>query len=198
MRTWIISITLICLIAGSSFAGNERTLLGSMEWHNSGMGAMRPAIGALNGETAFLNGARGQWIINHKVGVGIGTYSADFISDYHYDGVTYNMNVEYIGLETEYFFNSGKLYHPSLLLMAGGGIINFNDDDDHFDSDEYDKSYGFLFVYPAATFELNVTSWFRTAIEVGWRQAFGVDDKGLGNADMSGWTTGLNLKFGKF
>jgi hypothetical protein len=53
-------------------------------------------------------------------------------------------------------------------------------------------------IEPSLLAELNVTNFLRLAVGGGYRFATGVELSGLTNADLSGVSVSVNLKFGSF
>jgi hypothetical protein len=103
----------------------------------------------------------------------------------------------YGGLDLEYIASSNDLVHFSLELLIGGGGMGFKDeDDDGFNNHRTMK--GFFVLEPSAHVNLNVTQFFRIAGGVSYRYVNGLQSPLSTNADLSGPSAVLTLKFGKF
>lgn len=181
------------MIAGGSARAEQRTLVGGPEWEHGGMGALSFGGTSFNGAWVPESGSRGQWIINHKFGLGLGSYTMVDPGELAWGGNRYEMSVHYSGIDLEYSCNPDDVVHYSIYALFAGGRIEADNwrDDYQFKDDFYS-------ILPRANVEVNVTSWFRVNGGVGYRFAQDVDIVGLDNHDLSGLQTTLTLKFGKF
>ena len=190
-RTFTTAILLLLITISAQAA--PRSLLSGRDLDHGGMGSFSAGMAMFNGDLVPMSGGRGQWIIDHKLGLGCGGYSLNGIPDIIHSGDRYNMHVDFGGFDMEYFFNSDEVLHYSLYAMIGHGQITAQSESVNFsDSDDY-----FSF-YPQANAELNVTNWFRINAGVGYQIAQGVKVVGLSNSDLSGPIANVTFKFGKF
>ncbi|MCB2200266.1 porin family protein [bacterium] len=192
MKKIILTTVLILTLAFSAQAAPQ-SIFSGRDLDHGGMGSFSTGAAMFNGDLVGLSGGRGQWIINHQIGLGFSGYSFYNVPDIIQGGDRYNMQVDFGGFDMEYFFNSDEVLHYSLYAMIGRGqitaqseSINFSDSDDYFS------------FYPQANAELNVTNWFRINAGVGYQLAQGVNVVGLDNSDLSGPIANVTFKFGKF
>jgi hypothetical protein len=176
----------------------EQTLIGSGDIENGGFGGPAVKVTRINGETAVLVGGRGGWIINHTFVLGGAGYGlVTNVSPKNTDSVHQFIEMGYGGLDLEYIASSNDLVHLSLGLLIGAGSIGFKDNtDDMFDNHRTMES--FFVLEPSAHANLNVTHFFRIAGGVSYRYVNGLKSPLSTNADLSGLSAVLTLKFGKF
>lgn len=196
MKTIAILATLLFL-AFPVLAQEEETLIkGDVE--HGGFGGPVVKLGSLNGESGVLVGGRGGWIINHAFILGGGGYGlvtnvkAKTLGP---NGERY-LEFGYGGLELEYIPESNKLIHLSFMTLIGGGGVGWRDDNEPMSFRR--ESEAFFIVEPAVQATLNVTPFFRISAGVSYRYVSGLDSKVSSNADLSGPSGVLTLRFGKF
>ena len=153
--------------------------------------------GPVNGETGVFVGGRGGWIINHTFVLGGGGYGlATNVKTRTADSVLGNrLMLGYGGLELEYIASSNKLVHLSITALVGGGGVGYQESANRMNSNASDA---FFIVEPGIHANLNVSPFFRIAAGVTYRYVAGLTSKLSSNADISGPTGSLTLKFGKF
>jgi hypothetical protein len=196
MNRWL-SVLLVVLLASPVFA-QEVTLLGGDLTHG-GFGGPVLKVTQLNGELGLVTGGRGAWIINHLITVGGGGYT--LLNDIEVTGVTggpANLRFEYGGFEMGFISASDKLLHFSVNSLIGTGRIGYRWDED---GEDWDASANdqFFIVEPSANLIVNLASFWRIGIGTSYRYVTGVDDFGdITDADLSGLSAVLTLKFGKF
>jgi hypothetical protein len=186
---------LLFVCFGFTSAQDEQLVSGKIE--SGGFGAPVWKITQLNGETAFLSGGRGGWIINHTFVIGGGGYST--IGDVKTDLVNLANNeplylrMEYSGLELEYIHHSGKLVHWTAQTLFGGGRLEIreHDPDRTFAKDD------FAVVDASLNAEINVLKWMRVNAGAGYRLVFGVN-RDFSNGDIGGIEAQVAVKFGSF
>lgn len=174
------------LATASPALAQERTLIGA-EFESGGFGAPVIKFSKMGGDFALFVGGRGGWIINHTFVLGAGGYGLANDIDL---GTTQTRAIElgYGGLEFEYINSSDNLIHFTFYLLVGGGGLS---------GPAVDEEAVFVFE-PAVNGELNVTSYFRFNVGVGYRWVTGVDTSALGSADLSALCADLTFKFGAF
>ncbi len=184
------------LIAASSPA--QETLLGKGTTFG-GFGGPVWKTTTLNGDLAFLGGARGGLIINHTFIVGYGEYSlannidAPGAARTAFNRPDLRMDIRYRGLEFEYVNNWEKLFHWGVQTLVGGGSVNYHNPGDDFDTDDT------VFVLePALNGTINIAKWFRAGVNGSYRFVADVDMAGLNSSKLSGPALSLELRFGKF
>jgi hypothetical protein len=203
-----ILVFVVSLFLCQTSRAQEETLMGSGEISSGGFGAPVVKLTEITGDPAVLVGGRGGWIINHTFVLGAGGYglvtthkTQDPLAFLFPYGETV-LSFGYGGLELEYIIQSDKLLHYSVYLLLGGGAVSYRNKNS---SDEWDDLYdihspedAFFVVESAVNLELNVASFFRINAGIGYRSISGLKFDSLGNADFSGMTGTLALKFGGF
>lgn len=193
MKSRMILFTL-CMLGISMVAqAEERTLMGDRDWDYGGMGGFTTGVTGFSGGIAVLGGWHGQWIINHKWGFGFTGYSFHATEDYTFGTNRYDLSGGGSSFEVEYYIQPDRMLHYTVALGVGGGHIEAERE-----SDSHDFTDEFLFLHPRVNAELSVTSWFRAGAFGGYRIAHDVDLLDLDEGDVSGWTAGLQFKFGEF
>ncbi len=147
----------------------------------------------VNGESGFVAGGRGAWIINGNYMLGLGAYGlthnikANRVSS----GVRPDMTMKYGGVELEYVIDPEGLIHFSVYTLLGMGSVEF-------DYANVDGDDNFFVVEPAVNVLVNLTTFSRIGLGVGYRIASGVDLDGLEDSDLGGFAATLTLKLGVF
>ena len=104
------------------------------------------------------------------------------------------MDMDLHGPEFEYVSDPEALFHWTAGMHAGFGDLNYHVK--NIDQ-SWDKDW-IYFMEPSAHIELNVFKWMRADLGASYRYVTGVDFPGLNNADVSGPSAVLTLKFGSF
>ncbi len=178
-----------------------QTLLGSAVRHG-GYGAPVFGVTQIGGEMVALRGTRGAWVINltedHALNLGLGSYrtASGFAPGTPIvpGAVQPELRTSYSGLELEYVNRTARLVHFSVQTLIGSGEVRYRDRD--LPLERTRDSY--FVVQPGANVNLNVTNWFRLTGGVLYRQVSGVTLDGTSSADLSGASSYLMLRFGRF
>jgi hypothetical protein len=180
-----LALVLPLIFAGSSVAAaQERTLVGG-GLESGGFGAPVVKFSDIGGEFAVFAGARGGWIINHTLVLGLGGYGlASSIGDYPGER---EVEFGYGGLELEYINSSDDIVHFTILTLIGAGGVTAL----------FDEGEAVFVLEPAANLEVNVTKWFRLGAGGGYRFVSGADLV-LSDDDLSAFFGVLTFKFGGF
>lgn len=198
MKKYFFLIVIFFTAAGMSLA-QEKTLLGSRIEHG-GFGGPVVKFTQVNDQFGVLVGGRGGWIINHGLVLGLGGYGlANEVKGVEtFLGYEQNLNFGYGGFEMEYIINSDDLMHMTIYTLIGAGGVNYRLDNDFADVN-WDATADAFFVFePAVNLELNLTTFFRLDLGVGYRFISGVEDYNLNEEALSGVSGILTLKFGSF
>jgi hypothetical protein len=196
MKTFAV-VFLALTFAAVASAQEETLICGNIE--SGGFGGPAVKVTTINGEGAVMIGGRGGWIINHTFVLGGGGYG--LVNDISAtvpdaaDGFRY-VDLGYGGLDLEYITTSDRLVHLSIGLLVGGGGVRYKGDRVTDDRRSMD---GFFVAEPSLTVNLNVTRFFRIGAGASYRYVNGVNGGGItSDADLSGASAMLTLKFGKF
>ncbi len=219
--------TLVLLITSFSTlaqAGEATTLMGNGSISHGFFGAVESKLTTVDGHNRAMLGAKGAWIINHGLYVGVGGYhmSHGFEAGLDENDEKQYLQMGYGGLLLGYTFFSDRLFHLGVEGLLGGGYYALIEDkypwlaDDNYHDDYYDehhhhhedcdcsgyediKGNGFILLEPQLVGEVNVSRFMRVAIGVGYRVVVMPEEKdGFTNENLSGPSASLTLKFGKF
>lgn len=200
----------------SSNRNEYRTLFGSSQMTHGGYGGMSINYSQLDGEDALLVGARGAWIINHGIGIGLGGYGItnNINRDLYGDGYQYQLAGGYGGLLIEPIIGAKSPVHISIpVLIGAGGITYVNNSWTGSSQLPHNNNYysldsqAFFVVEPGVELELNMVKFFRIALGAYYRYTsdvtltyFKINSAELvtENPDLKGFSFGVTLKFGKF
>jgi hypothetical protein len=183
------SLLVLFLALASSAAAQERTLLGR-GFHSGGFGGPVVKFSEVDGDFAVFVGARGGWIINHTLVLGVGGYG--LVNDIEIEpGLPEPWYIEfgYGGVELEYINSSNSLIHFTIYLLIGGGGLST--------SLPGDEEAVFV-MEPAANIELNVTSYFRLCVGGAYRYVTAIRMPIFDDEDLSGAVGVMTFKFGAF
>ncbi len=155
----------------------------------------------INDDWGIMIGGKGGFIINQKFafgGIGKGLVSTNnFLGDNLNGSENASLSLGYGagGIFAEYIFSLESPIHFSIPVnfMAGGISI----EDASAENTEIESS-GIFIVEPGINLEFNVSKTFIPALNISYRQVFGSSLVNLSNADISGVSIGLILKFGSF
>jgi len=194
--------TLIMLIGISLFSqnGNDgvRTLFNDGHATHGAYGGLSINYSQIDGKDAFLVGARGAWIINHHIGIGLAGYG--FINDINVDNGFADTDLDlvggYGGLLIEPIIMAKSPVHISVPIIIGAGGITF-DDNNRWNHRDYDTD-AFFVIEPGVEVEFNIVSFMRIATGVYYRHTSNIELSGIDKDVLNGFSTGITLKFGKF
>jgi hypothetical protein len=190
-------VLLLVIVFTFSALAQEATLING-EIESGGFGGPVIKVTNINGENTVLVGGRGGWIVNHSFVLGGGGYG--LVTDVKAkvtDSIHQYIEMGYGGLELEYITSSNDLLHLSIGLLVGGGGIGYKYEDNNGLSTSHNKN-SFFVLEPCIDANLNVTHFFRIAAGVSYRYVSGLKSAVSTNADLSGPSANLTLKFGKF
>ena len=195
-----------------------KTLFGGDHISHGGYGGLTINYTQIDGNDAFLVGARGAWIINHGIGIGLGGHG--FVNN-----ITFNNNTDdpstsqeyalaggYGGLLLEPIIGAKHPVHISIPILIGvGGVTIVYEGTWGSGYHNYDKEYysgssqAFFVVEPGLELELSLLKFFRIGLGAYYRYTSDVSlllynyywPKEI-NPDLKGFSFGVSLKFGKF
>ncbi|MGE5479050.1 MAG: hypothetical protein ACM3U1_01330 [Chloroflexota bacterium] len=222
--TAVFALALAFTFAQSAFAQQSspdepKTLFGSEPFKHGGYGALVTKISQVDGEVAYMAGAKGAWLVNGTFSLGIGGYgltsrhlydNVAFTSENWFNGVpdtirrTGRLEMSWGGLQIGYINNPNDIIHLTGSVLIGGGVAAFTTRTSHMDWDDDDwdnwehKGAGFYAVEPEIGLEINVVKFMRVEFQAGYRQVWGLELEKVNDKKLSGPTGSLSLKFGKF
>jgi hypothetical protein len=178
-----------------------QTLLGAAVRHG-GYGAPLYGVTRINGESVYLRGTRGAWVINlteeHALNVGVGSYrtATGFAPGTPVlpGAAQPKLRTRYGGLELEYVNRTGQLVHFSVQTLIGSGEVRYRERDLPLER----TRDNYFVLQPGANVNLNVTTWFRLTGGVLYRHAGAVTLDGTSSVELSGASSCLMLRFGRF
>jgi len=157
---------------------------------------------------AFVVGARGAWIINHSLAIGLGGKA--FANEYEFDaleGEYVNLQGGYGGLLIEPILGGQQRIHLAIpILIGGGGIMHADEYDPHWPSGAgyyTDRSYindraAFFVLEPGVELELNLLRFLRVSLGAYYRYTSQIDLYDTPSDALNGFSYELAVKFGKF
>ena len=194
--------SLVILIGISLFSQTNddeiKTIFNNGRTKHGAYGGLSINYSQIDGKDAFLVGARGAWLIDHSIGIGIAGYG--FINDIHTNDGFIDADLDlvggYGGLLIEPIIMAKSPVHISLPIIIGAGGITYTDnfgwDNNNYDSD------AFFVIEPGIEIEFNLIKFMRIATGVYYRHTSNIELEGVDNDVLNGFSTGITLKFGKF
>ena len=178
-------------------AAQEKTLIGG-EIQSGGYGGPIIQVTQINKQSAVLVGGVGGWIINHTFVLGGGGYGlvTDVTSNYAnpFLGSQY-LTVGYGGLYLEYIQSSDDVIHFTVGALIGAGNVGYRDQEMFYMNRSKDN---FFVLEPNVQVNVNVTQFFRISAGANYRWVTGVRNDITSDADLSGPSGLLILRFGMF
>ncbi len=202
----ILTALLLSLVAVSQENKDEmRTLLGNRNSiSHGGYGALTIGYTAIDGKDAFLVGAKGGWMVDHRITIGLAGTS--FVNDiylpgYYYDEKT-NLVGGYGGLLIEPVVAPFSPVHIAFPVIIGaGGIAQVNYswwEHDHYYEPKVWDSDAFFVIEPGFEIEANIVHFMRLAFGVSYRHTSKIRMNEAKPDVMRGLSAGISFKFGKF
>ena len=195
MKT-ILLCSALALIALPIVAQEKTLISGDIE--SGGYGGPVLQVTQINKQTAVLVGGVGGWIINHTIVLGGGGYGlvTDVTAKYPdpFYGSQY-LSVGYGGLYLEYIASSDEVIHLSVGALIGAGNVGYKNQEMFSMNRSMDN---FFVLEPNIQVNLNVTQFFRISAGANYRWVTGVRNDITSDADLSGPSGMLILRFGMF
>jgi hypothetical protein len=199
------------VFAQDDYYNNEIETIFSKRKGNGGYGAFSMAYSNIDGRDALVSGARGGFIFNQTLAIGIGGYG--FVNNLDYSSYK-NPNPEdrfmlaggYGGFYIEPIVAGNKPVHVSFPIFLGmGGVAlveNYGwgwdwDIDPYHWGYEYDHDLFFV-IEPTAELEFNMARFFRLAAYASYRFTSKIELYETDKDVLNGFNFGLTFKFGKF
>ncbi len=169
-----------------------------------GFGSLDVRMTEFKDDMGLLVGAHGGIILNNSFVIGLGGY-----------GLTTNIAFEggepdeklylyggYGGLILGAIFAPKEVVHIYTPVLIGAGGIDVSDRN-YFNGFNSDfgfslESSAFFVVEPGLEVEVNLTRFFKIGIGASYRLVRETDLENVSDSDLSGFSGGISLKFGKF
>lgn len=164
-----------------------------------GFGGPMFRVTQVAGETMFIGGGGGAFLINRRFAIGGmglgGTTKVDAIIAGN--PVRGEMDFGYGGLTLEVITRPSKLVHATYGVLLGGGGVSVWPDNLRPRNANYEmESFGVA--EPQIGLEMNVLRWMRIGVTGSYRFAVGGDFPELVNDKLSGANGSLVFRFGSF
>ena len=172
---------------------------------SGGYGAFTIGYTKMNKRDALLMGGRGEWVIGHGFGLGMGGYG--FVSDPVYnpvDELNYSLAGGYGGLIMEPILFGWFPVHLSFPILVGaGGVANTSYSADWYDPYEHYDGYveeasAFFVAEASVEVEFNLVRFFRLALFGSYRYTSDIIMEDTPADALRGWSAGMTFKFGSF
>ncbi|MGM0558752.1 MAG: hypothetical protein ACQEVA_20365 [Myxococcota bacterium] len=157
-------------------------------------------LSSVDGDLAMFLGARGGWIIDHTVVLGLAGYMSvnDIDARQRFGDERATVNFDYWGVFGEYIISTNDVLHLTLDLFGGAGRA-FYEPDSGADPDAIPDEHTSVFVGEASVNgELNITKHLRLTLGGGYRHVEGPSLLQLSAKDLSGFTATATFKIGIF
>jgi len=184
--------------------GEVQTLFNSQSG-SGGYGAFSIGYTQINSKDAILIGGRGEWVVGHGFGLGIGGYG--FINDATYnpfDQLNYSLAGGYGGLVMEPILFGWFPVHLSFPILVGaGGVASTTYSADWHDPYQYWDGYveeatAFFVADFGMEVEFNLVRFFRLALFGSYRYTSDIMMVNTPRNALRGWNAGMTFKFGSF
>lgn len=197
----------VCYTASAQRDEDISTIFGDKDGtiHHGGWGGLTFGYTNINEKDTYLMGARGGWLIDHHLTIGLAGYG--FISDktfYIPEAVAdASLAGGYGGLFLE--ANIAPFYpvHVTVPLIIGAGGIAYADQK-WWEGHEYDDpassidSDAYFVLEPGLEIEINLIQFMRLGIGGSYRYTSQVSMVNSSGSMLHGWNGYFNLKFGWF
>ncbi len=170
-----------------------------------GFGSLDTRLAEINDELGLLVGAHGGIVLNNNFVIGLGGYG--LTTSYKFDGVEPDEDLYlyggYGGLILGAIFAPKEVVHIYTPVLIGAGGFEISDRNLFRtgrigDFNSYIENTAFFVVEPGVEVEVNITRFFKIGMGASYRFVRGADLVNASNEDLSGFSGGLSLKFGKF
>jgi len=212
MKHSLITILTILLVFSSIQAQEQqeipyretKTVLGKAS-KVRGFGSLDTRMTEFNDELGLMVGAHGGIILNNNFVLGLGGYG--LATNFKFDGIDPAEELYlyggYGGLIIGAIFAPKEVVHiyTPVLIGAGGLEVsdrNFFRNGGFNDFNGYIENSAFFVIEPGIEVEVNITRFFKIGLGASYRLVRESDLINVSNEDLSGFSGGLSLKFGKF
>jgi hypothetical protein len=193
-----------------------KTIFGNNQIVHGGYGAASAVFTEFDGKSALLVGARGGWIINHSISLGLGGYG--ITNNIYFRDIVENQRVSlsggYGGMYIEFIVFPKQPIHVCFPILIGAGGVAYSierefpqldKNGDPIDLDPEEERNFFLVdddayfvIEPGMEIEMNVLRNFRIALGASYRYFGDLDIQSTESDAFDGLAAGITFKFGKF
>jgi hypothetical protein len=172
---------------------------------NGGYGAFSIGYTKIGDRDAILIGGRGEWVVGHGFGLGLGGYG--FVNDPAYnpiDQLNYSLAGGYGGLVMEPIIMGWFPVHITVPILVGaGGVANTSYSTDWYDPYQYydgfvEDASAFFVAEAGVELEFNLVRFFRLALFGTYRYTTDIVMTNTAEDALRGWNFGMTFKFGSF
>jgi len=168
-----------------------------------GFGALDFRLSEFKGDLALLAGVHGGIIINNHFMIGLG--GRGITTNISFEGVNPTDKLHlyggYGGFMIGGVFAPKEAIHVTVPILIGAGgayITDRNYLDTYVESNDFNEESAFLVIEPGLEVEINLTKFFKIGIGASYRIVSGSDFINVKDKELSGFSSGISLKFGKF
>lgn len=212
----LLTLAAVPAIAQTSDEAPMRTLLGGdKKLHHGGWGAPTTHYTRIMDQDALLVGARGAWIIDHRVSIGLAgqglvtpvansAYDAHLIEQGEVLLRRSSLYMGYGGLLIEPVIAYRSPVHITLPVIVGAGGVTYGYGSrlpEDFDPLTYDDRYdaqAFFVVEPGIELEMNIIPLLRVGIGASYRYTTDLDLPATPKDALHGLNAGISVKVGRF
>ena len=206
----VVVIMLVQIAKAQDNYNNQVQTLFSGHRSNGWYGAFTMGYSQIDGRDALISGARGAFVFDQKLAIGLGGYGFVNNLDYHSyfqdnPDQQFMLAGGYGGLIVEPIVGGRKAVHLSFPVLFGLGGVALVDNhgygwdwnfDPYYSNTEYDNDVFFV-IEPSAELEFNLTRWFRAAAYASYRFTSNIELYQTDSKVLDGFSFGMTFKFGK-
>jgi hypothetical protein len=157
-------------------------------------------LSSIDGDTAMFVGARGGWVIDHTLVLGLAGYLSinDIQARQRFGNARAIVNFDYWGAFGEYIVATNDVLHVTLDIFGGAGRASYRAEPGT-DRSAIPDEHTSVFVGEASiNTELNMTKHLRLTLGGGYRYVDGPSLQELSARDLSGFAATATIKVGNF
>ncbi|MDX9750611.1 MAG: hypothetical protein RBT71_05985 [Flavobacteriales bacterium] len=212
----LLTIAAMSAMAQTTEEAPMRTLLGGeKKLHHGGWGALTTHHTRIMDQDALLLGARGAWLINHRISIGIGghglltpvfnnAYDAHLIEQGEVPLRRSSLYMGYGGLLIEPVIAYRSPVHITLPVIVGAGGVTYGhsgrlpEDADALAHEVRYDAQAFFVVEPGIELEMNIIPLVRVGIGASYRYTSDLDLPATPKDALHGLSAGISVKVGAF
>jgi len=193
----------LSFLATATARAQQETLF-DLDIEQSWFGGPTARFAHLAHDWGLMVGVRGEWVMDHVLGLGVAGYglaTRSISATFSVDGKRPTLEMGYGGFIIEYIINPNGLVHFSLESLIGAGGLTYSINGGDHDPVPRADNFGadaFFVAEPGITVDLNVTKFLHLSVGAGYRIISKVDFHDLESKDVSGMSIGAMVKFGTF